>query len=1481
MGNQLVALAPSQIFPVEHYLTGTFEFELQFEKSMGSTRFMKVAKVKVDEGPAVVKVFVRHDPSLPLEQHLERIEYIKKHLANAVNCLPFQKVLTMEKSCLIVRQYVKHSLYDRVSTRPFLTLIEKKWITFQILCALHQCHKQKICHGDIKLENILITSWNWVLLSDFASFKPTYLPEDNPADYSYFFDTSRRRTCYIAPERFVRSSSGESIQPKDGPLVGDGQYYGGHLLPEMDIFSAGCALLELWTEGTAPFEFSQLLAYRRGEVDMVRKHLDGIENERLRELVESMLSLDARERKSAELYLDQERGMLFPEYFYSFLQSYLQMFSTVPVVPPDEKVSRLHSDIGQIIKILTGNDRGRTDKVSVQEDDEPESTGHLESCDDDDDGLILITSVVTSCIRGLSFCRSKLLSLEILQALAENTTSETILDRILPYILHLAQDAAPRVRVCSLNTLTRCLRMVRKLPRSDANVFPEYILPSIAPLATDSSTFVRMTYARNIAALADTAVSFLEQSQQSCTSENMPPPHYETELSALHEMLHQTVLSLLTDAQSAVKQTLMTSGITQLCVFFGRQKANDVILSHMITFLNDKEDRNLRGAFFDCIVGVASYVGWHCAPMLLPLLQQGLTDPEEFVIAKAIHATTVLVELGLIQKQGTIEFIDECACYLAHPNLWIRHEVVELIATAARILTAIDVQCKIRPSIAVHLRFPLIEITCPELLLDCLLPPIPRNIYDAVLRFGPDIAPLVGVLCERKAARKRRTSESESGQPVLQTPYIGEQMPPAIQQLLRRLTTEGLTEQIEEQLLAMRSHLMKLHHYKMAETRHTHQQSGRIVLEYYPDVMGEVQLAADSMGSLTTKGPTLRHTSGGGNGGAGGTGTSDGLELTKPGGSARTSRKSESDSAQDWQHMLSATDSPSPTSPTASELTGTVMPAPPVAATGASVPMAAAAALPPTVHHSTPTSSLVEYSLPERTTGYQERMSDCRLEMEALVSKLRTRFATYQRHRELRETNQATPPLPAGWRLGGTLVAHLAEHRAAVSRMAALKPHTGSLFASASIDGTVRLWDCNKLDGQQSVNRSRQSYHANTPLHAVAACDAGQSLAVAGKDGTLLLLKIDTNSSKMALQQARHFEADTRYPISTESGENGGQGDDGPVVEMHPLDQGAQSVIVYATLYGALVGWDIRMPDYAWRLQSDLRNGVITTFCIDPSSSWLTVGTSSGRHVCWDLRFQLPIAEIKHPHDARIRRVSHHPTESSWLVSASQGNSEVYVWNIETGHRQQAYWASSSPPLSNSNASSHSVCALLPGVNEGNPFLLTGGTDQRLRYWDPVNIENCALVVPSARDYAPLNVSYESRLIDGTKVISEIYCNSNNNNSNVQLNNNTTPSNSNSNNTNNNNNNNLGSGATTTNNPSMPVGNNIGTGAGTSTGTGPGMVGGGTVERGNRSDDDHRVGPEMPAQGHNDVISDLLMCRTAKQTFIASSSRDGVIKLWK
>ena len=66
---------------------------------------------------------------------------------------------------------------DRLSTRPFLSPVEKKWIVFQLFQAVSQCHEVGVCHGDIKSENVMVTSWTWITLTDFASFKPTYLPE--------------------------------------------------------------------------------------------------------------------------------------------------------------------------------------------------------------------------------------------------------------------------------------------------------------------------------------------------------------------------------------------------------------------------------------------------------------------------------------------------------------------------------------------------------------------------------------------------------------------------------------------------------------------------------------------------------------------------------------------------------------------------------------------------------------------------------------------------------------------------------------------------------------------------------------------------------------------------------------------------------------------------------------------------------------------------------------------------------------------------------------------------------------------------------------------------------------------------------------------------------------------------------------------------------------------------------------------------------
>ena len=80
--------------------------------------------------------------------------------------------------------------------------------------------------------------------------------------------------------------------------------------------------------------------------------------------------------------------------------------------------------------------------------------------------------------------------------------------------------------------------------------------------------------------------------------DNRPMPSYDTELTALHDLISHAVSILLADSANSVKQALMEHSVTKLAVFFGKQKANDVILSHMITFLNDKEDSQVRNTIF-------------------------------------------------------------------------------------------------------------------------------------------------------------------------------------------------------------------------------------------------------------------------------------------------------------------------------------------------------------------------------------------------------------------------------------------------------------------------------------------------------------------------------------------------------------------------------------------------------------------------------------------------------------------------------------------------------------------------------------------------------------------------------------------------------------------------------------------------------------------------------------------------------------------
>ncbi|OAA68394.1 protein kinase [Niveomyces insectorum RCEF 264] len=196
--------------------------DLVYEKAVGSARFLKSIRARHHDGVVLVKVLVKPYTPMALGPYRDAIMRERRILADVPNALGYQRIVETDTNGYLVRQFLYNSLYDRMSTRPFLEDIEKKWLAFQLLCAVRDCHARDVYHGDIKTENVLVTSWNWLYLSDFSSaFKPVLLPDDNPGDFSYYFDTSGRRTCYLAPERFVSSAAAAAAATSPSPSDDD------------------------------------------------------------------------------------------------------------------------------------------------------------------------------------------------------------------------------------------------------------------------------------------------------------------------------------------------------------------------------------------------------------------------------------------------------------------------------------------------------------------------------------------------------------------------------------------------------------------------------------------------------------------------------------------------------------------------------------------------------------------------------------------------------------------------------------------------------------------------------------------------------------------------------------------------------------------------------------------------------------------------------------------------------------------------------------------------------------------------------------------------------------------------------------------------------------------------------------------------------------------------------------------------------------
>lgn len=319
--------------------------------------------------------------------------------------------------------------------------------------------------------------------------------------------------------------------------------------------------------------------------------------------------------------------------------------------------------------------------------------------------LIIFLQVVFSSIRHVRRTSSKVIALKVIHRIALFSSDGIRLERIVPMVTFLLQDSEPIIKALGISVLTSVLTMVKTFPPSDAQLFPRYVFKKVAHLITDASLIVRVAFARNIAALSETSLRFLDighsvslydaavasqdghadhhgvkapvftEDSASLLGTDAPTANkdqvssntgvdnttlfrntYDSDLAMLHEVVLRWVVHITTDSSdhsSQSKQALLND-LPRLCNFFGADYSFQ-ILPQILAFLNDRKDWQLRASLCLHLPMICVVVGRAATEQfVVPCVESALNDDEERVVNEALVCLSTLVSSSLLTRTSLL-----------------------------------------------------------------------------------------------------------------------------------------------------------------------------------------------------------------------------------------------------------------------------------------------------------------------------------------------------------------------------------------------------------------------------------------------------------------------------------------------------------------------------------------------------------------------------------------------------------------------------------------------------------------------------------------------------------------------------------------------------------------------------------------------------------------------------------------------------------